>query len=156
MNFILGKVADKVANGAINAFSNSIQSDFTQSGLAQSDSIKINSIIQPDENDSSGNPFKKSLYPKNDSSGSSSSGSSSSGSSSSGSSSGAFTKLIIILFLLYIFISSKFFTKTILSLFGKKITDSDGNTTCIGSIIQGIIFVCFYMFFVYLVNKKII
>jgi len=146
MNFILGKVADKVANGAINAFSNSIQSDFTQSGLAQSDSIKINSIIQPDENDSSGNPFKKSLYPKNDSS----------GSSSSGSSSGAFTKLIIILFLLYIFISSKFFTKTILSLFGKKITDSDGNTTCIGSIIQGIIFVCFYMFFVYLVNKKII
>jgi hypothetical protein len=61
-------------------------------------------------------------------------------------------KLIIILFLLYVIISSNLFTKTILSLFGKRLVNN-GSATCFGLIIQGILLVCFYMLFSYLVNK---
>jgi len=65
---------------------------------------------------------------------------------------GNIVKLIIILFLLYIIISSKFFIKSILSLFGKKIVN-DGQTTCLGLIVQGLLLVFFYMIFTYLINK---
>jgi hypothetical protein len=61
-------------------------------------------------------------------------------------------KLIIILFLLYIIISSNIFTRTILSIFGKRCI-KNGSATCFGVIIQGILLVCFYMLFAYLVNK---
>jgi hypothetical protein len=61
-------------------------------------------------------------------------------------------KLIIILFLLYVIISSNLFTKTILSLFGRRCVNN-GSATCFGLIIQGILLVCFYMLFSYLVNK---
>jgi uncharacterized integral membrane protein len=129
MNFILNKVFDKAANKVVDNFSN----------LEQNDSIQINSILQDKKNTEA-----------------SSSSSNAASSSSTKKNNGAFVKLIIILFLLYIFISSKFFTKTILVLFGKKIANSDGDITCIGTIIQGIIFICFYMLFVYLINKQII
>jgi len=62
-------------------------------------------------------------------------------------------KLIIILFLLYIIISSNIVTNGIFSRFNKK---SESGVTCIGRIVQGILLVCFYMFFAYLVNKNII
>ena len=61
-------------------------------------------------------------------------------------------KLIIILFLLYIIISSNIFTRTILSIFGKRCI-RNGSATCFGVVIQGILLVCFYMLFAYLVNK---
>ena len=61
-------------------------------------------------------------------------------------------KLIIILFLLYIIISSNIFTRTVLSIFGKRCI-RNGSATCFGVVIQGILLVCFYMLFAYLVNK---
>ena len=153
MNFILNKVFDKTANKAIDNAADEIVNTF--SNVEQKDSIKINSIVRD-----SGNPNaygNGSGTPNAYGNGSGTSNAYGNGSGNPNAyGSGAIVKLIIILFLLYIFISSKFFTRTILVLFGKKITDSDGNPTCIGSIIQGIIFVCFYMLFVYLVNKKVI
>jgi hypothetical protein len=61
-------------------------------------------------------------------------------------------KLMIILFILYILISSKFFTNTVLRLFGKKFVQ-DNSPTCLGLIIQAIILIFFYMLFSYLINK---
>jgi hypothetical protein len=55
-------------------------------------------------------------------------------------------KLVIILFLLYIFISSKFFTSTILKLCGSKFIDNN-RPTLLGNILQGIFLVIFYMLF---------
>jgi len=65
---------------------------------------------------------------------------------------GNIIKLIIILFLLYIIISSNIFTRTVLSIFGKRCI-RNGSATCFGVVIQGILLVCFYMLFAYLVNK---
>jgi hypothetical protein len=64
-------------------------------------------------------------------------------------------KLVIILFLLYIFISSILFKNSVLSLFGKKFINN-GNPTCLGIIIQGIFLVLFYMLFANLINRGII
>ena len=63
-------------------------------------------------------------------------------------------KLIIILFLLYIIISSNIFSKVILSMFGGKL--KNGVASCFGVVIRGILLVCFYMLFAYLVNKGVI
>ena len=64
-------------------------------------------------------------------------------------------KLVIILFLLYIFISSILFKNSVLGLFGKKFINN-GNPTCLGIIIQGIFLVLFYMLFANLINRGII
>lgn len=64
-------------------------------------------------------------------------------------------KLVIILFLLYIFISSILFKNSVLSLFGKKFINN-GNPTCLGIVIQGIFLVLFYMLFANLINRGII
>jgi hypothetical protein len=61
-------------------------------------------------------------------------------------------KLMIILFFLYILISSKLFTNTVLRLFGKKFVEN-GSPTCLGLIIQAIILIFFYMLFSFLINK---
>jgi hypothetical protein len=61
-------------------------------------------------------------------------------------------KLMTILFILYILISNKFFTNTVLRLLGKKFVQND-SPTCLGLIIQAIILIFFYMLFSYLVNK---
>jgi hypothetical protein len=147
MNFILNKVFDKTANKVIDNAAGEIVNAF--SNFEQKDSIQINSIVQ-DGSGTTPNAYGNGSGTTPNAYGNDS------GTTPNAYGNGAIVKLIIILFLLYIFISSKFFTRTILVLFGKKITDSDGNPTCIGSIVQGIIFVCFYMLFVYLVNKKVI
>lgn len=64
-------------------------------------------------------------------------------------------KLVIILFLLYIFISSGLFKNSILGLFGKKCINN-GNPSCLGIIIQGIFLILFYMLFATLINRGII
>jgi uncharacterized membrane protein (DUF485 family) len=64
-------------------------------------------------------------------------------------------KLVIILFLLYIFISSILFKNSVLSLFGKKCINN-GNPTCLGVIIQGIFLILFYMLFANLINRGVI
>jgi hypothetical protein len=154
MNFILNKVFDKTANKVIDNAADEIVNTF--SNFEQKDSIQINSIVR-DNSGTTPNAYENGTTPNAYGNGATLNVyGNDSVTTTNAYGSGAIAKLIIILFLLYIFISSKFFTRTILVLFGKKITDSDGNPTCIGSIIQGIIFVCFYMLFVYLVNKKVI
>jgi len=64
-------------------------------------------------------------------------------------------KMVIILFLLYIIISNKYFVNTVLRLFGRRFV-CDGKPTCFGLIIQAIILILFYMLFAYLVNKGVI
>jgi hypothetical protein len=64
-------------------------------------------------------------------------------------------KLVIILFLLYIFISSVLFKNSILGIFGKKCINN-GNPSCLGVIIQGIFLILFYMLFATLINRGII
>ena len=64
-------------------------------------------------------------------------------------------KLIIILFLLYIFISSKFFTSTILKLCGSKFINNN-KPTFLGTILQGIFLVIFYMLLAHLVKESIL
>jgi hypothetical protein len=64
-------------------------------------------------------------------------------------------KLVIILFLLYIFISSGLFKNSVLGLFGKKCINN-GNPSCLGVVIQGIFLILFYMLFATLINRGII
>lgn len=64
-------------------------------------------------------------------------------------------KLVIILFLLYIFISTSLFKNSILGLFGKRFVNN-GNSTCLGVVFQGIFLVLFYMLFATLINKGVI
>jgi len=64
-------------------------------------------------------------------------------------------KLVIILFLLYIFISSSLFKNTFLKLFGNKFVNN-GNSTCLGTILQGVFLVLFYMLFATLINRGVI
>jgi hypothetical protein len=64
-------------------------------------------------------------------------------------------KMVIILFLLYILISSNLFTNTILKLFGNRFVHNN-RPTILGTILQGIFLVIFYILFSYLTKNKII
>ena len=64
-------------------------------------------------------------------------------------------KLIIIIFLLFIFISSDIFTNTILSCFGKRMVRNRHPTAC-GVLVQGVILVLFYILFATLIKKGVI
>lgn len=64
-------------------------------------------------------------------------------------------KLIIILFLLYILISSSIFTNTVLKLFGNRFVHNN-RPTLLGTILQGVFLVIFYILFAHLTKNKII
>jgi hypothetical protein len=64
-------------------------------------------------------------------------------------------KLIIILFLLYILISSSIFTNTVLKIFGNRFVHNN-RPTLLGTILQGVFLVIFYILFAHLIKNKII
>jgi hypothetical protein len=64
-------------------------------------------------------------------------------------------KLIIILFLLYILISNSIFTNTVLKLFGNRFVYNN-RPTLLGTILQGVFLVIFFILFSYLTKNKII
>jgi uncharacterized integral membrane protein len=64
-------------------------------------------------------------------------------------------KLIIILFLLYILISSNIFTNTVLKLFGNRFVHNN-RPTILGTVLQGVFLVIFYILFAHLTKNKII
>ena len=137
---ITNKTIDKITNKAVDKIITNKTIDFDKSNIEKTTEVSDKSIdIFTKKNDKSIDIFTK----KNDNL-----------QEIQDTKSTSF-KLIIIIFLLFIFISSDIFTNTILSCFGKRMVRNRHPTAC-GVLVQGVILVLFYILFATLIKKGVI